>query len=941
MRLRSVRSLLLALALVLCSAVAAVAQTGTVTGTVRDGRAGQPVAGARVEVQAADGRVLGSATTDAAGSYRISGVPAGDQSLVISGSGFETRRVSVRVQDGRTANVVTTISGGAVDLDPLVVSASRAPQKATEAPARVEVVAAREIEARPVVTPVDHLRTVPGVDVAQTGLQSSNVVARGFNNIFSGALHALTDNRMAGVPSLRVNFLQFVPSTSEDISRMEVVLGPGAALYGPNTANGILHIITKSPLDEQGTLLTVAGSPNQSVFQTTFRHAALASENFGVKVSGQYLLGEEWRYYDPVEASERAKFASNLPFFRQDLMRAAGISQQQADERIARIAQRDFRLERYGLEGRADWRFRSNGTLILQSGLTRQVNGIELTGLGASQVRDWEYVYYQARANVGRLFAQSYVNVSNAGGTFLLRNGAPIIDKSRVWASQLQHGFEAFGGRQRFTYGGDYIYTIPRTEGTINGGYEDNDETREYGAYLQSETQLTPWLDLVLAGRIDHHSALEDEVFSPRAAIVVRPAEGHSFRASYNRAFSTPSSLNQFLDLGSAIPNTTLAQLGYSIRVQGTGDSGFSFLQPDGTYRMRSPFTPAASGGPGTLVPAQAAAYYRAAVQALAQSAAARGQPLNPQLLQYLLTLQPTSAQVGNSFLNPVDGTISGTLTLDEIAPIREDISTTFEVGYQGILGGRLLVAADVWRTERESFVTPLTIQTPLVLLNGQQLGAFLVPRFIQDLGMTQAQAQATAAQLIGSATSPGLGSIPVGVISSADVNTNGAQLLTTYVNVDETLEYWGADLAATALLNDLWTLSLNGSYVNRDRFEGTSAGLVTLNAPRKKGSVSLRYNNEDGNGLLGEVRVRYTDGYPVNSGVYIGTECLGVTATGVEPCVDAYTLVDVNFGYRLPRWQRASVQLSITNLMDEDYRPFPGTPNIGRMALVRVKYEF
>ena len=111
----------------------------------------------------------------------------------------------------------------------------------------------------------------PGVDIITEGIQSTNVLVRGFNNIFSGSLHALTDHRLAGVPSLRVNLLHFIPSTDEDIERMEVVLGPGSALYGPNTANGVLHIFTRSPLDSASTGTTVTlGGGERSVFPGVF-----------------------------------------------------------------------------------------------------------------------------------------------------------------------------------------------------------------------------------------------------------------------------------------------------------------------------------------------------------------------------------------------------------------------------------------------------------------------------------------------------------------------------------------------------------------------------------------------------------------------------------------------------------------------------------------------
>ena len=60
-----------------------------------------------------------------------------------------------------------------------------------------------------------------------------------------------------------------------------------------------------------------------------------------------------------------------------------------------------------------------------------------------------------------------------------------------------------------------------------------------------------------------------------------------------------------------------------------------------------------------------------------------------------------------------------------------------------------------------------------------------------------------------------------------------------------------------------------------------------------------------------------------------------------VEPCVGGYTLFDVNVGYRLPGFSGATIQLAVQNLFDESYRSFPGVPEIGRMALLRLRYEF
>ncbi len=314
--------------------------------------------------------------------------------------------------------------------------------------------------------------------------------------------------------------------------------------------------------------------------------------------------------------------------------------------------------------------------------------------------------------------------------------------------------------------------------------------------------------------------------------------------------------------------------------------------------------------------------------------------------MAYLSGLRPTEAQVGLNYLNAVDGSTGAlsSLSFDKIEPIRESISNTFEVGYKGILANRVLFAVDGWWSQKKDLVTPLTIQTPLVLLNGPQLGAYLVPRFMADLGYSQAQAQALAAQLIGSAQAPGLATIPVAVISSADVNANGGQLLVTYVNVDESLELWGSDVSAKVLITDEWSVTASGSWVSQDTFKTKSAGLVTLNAPTRKANLAVGYDDEDETGLIGEVRVRYTNGFPVNSGVFIGTKCLADVPDSplAEDCVDSYTLVDLNLGYRLPFGRRnTTLQLNVSNLFNADYRPFPGTPTIGRMVLARVKYDF
>jgi outer membrane receptor for ferrienterochelin and colicins len=936
-----VRNCLFGVALLLCVAAPVWAQNGSIVGVVTDTETGRAVPSATVRA-IAEGRVAATAYTNGEGRYRLN-VGPGSYTVAVETVGYETtEQASISVSAGSIANADVRLRSAVFQLNPVVVAVSKQEEKATDAPARVEVITERDIRERPAITPVDHLRGIPGIDVITQGVFGTNVVARGFNNIFSGALHMITDNRLAGVPSLRVNVMQFVPTTQDDLERMEVVLGPGAALYGPNSASGVLHMITKSPLLATGTTVSIMGG-ERDILQATLRTAQRFNDRVGVKLSGSYLTGREWVYLDPDEEAERAKFFSaDSTFYRLDFQNSLGISETEARRRIATIGQRDNDIARWSGEARVDFQATPELRTVVQAGIANVGRGIELTGLGAGQAVDWRFMYYQARADWNRLFAQVYLNQSDAGDTYLLRTGQPIVDESTLLVGQLQHGFN-LGGRQSFTYGADYFFTNPQTKGTINGIYEDRDETTEIGAYLQSETAVTPQLDLVLAGRIDDHSALPDPIFSPRAAVVFKPAEEQALRATFNRAFSTPTSLNQFLDLPTSVPGQATddlarqaARLGYSVRVQGTGTTGFRFRESGGSYMMRSPFTPQGAGGPGTLLPAAGAStFFPAAVQVAIAGGAGLHPLMTTERRNALLTAQATPAQIGANVI--VGGTsvplADFSLDTDFIAPIRETTTTTFEVGYKGILADRFSIAADVWTTKIDDFVTPLTVHRSLVALNPQQTDAFIVQRLLSTGTATLEEALALAQFL-----TPLLAQVPLGVISAPEVSANSAQFLATYTNVNESLEMTGVDVSAQALLSEVLSLELSGSLVDKDHFD-TSVGLVTLNAPKRKGAVALTYRDRAQRFNV-EARVRATASHPVRSGVYEATACIDKLLTS-EPCVDAYTLVDLTAGLALPQMRGASVQLSVQNVLDDGYRSFPGVPEVGRLALLRLRYDF
>jgi outer membrane receptor for ferrienterochelin and colicins len=165
------------------------------------------------------------------------------------------------------------------------------------------------------------------------------------------------------------------------------------------------------------------------------------------------------------------------------------------------------------------------------------------------------------------------------------------------------------------------------------------------------------------------------------------------------------------------------------------------------------------------------------------------------------------------------------------------------------------------------------------------------------------------------------------------------SDFLVTYRNFGD-VNLWGADLAAQIILTDEWRLNLGASWVDRDVFTTDEGVRVALNAPTQKFSAGLGYRNEI-HGFNAELRGRYNNEFPVLSAPYFATECIGDAGPLIEPCVDSFFLVDVNLGYRIPQFRGASVHLTVQNVLDDGYRSFAGVPEVGRMALLRLRYEF
>lgn len=921
-------------------AILGFAQSTVIKGNIKDAD-GTPLIG--VVVKSKETGV--GAVTDIDGNFQLTIDAAKDKTLQFKLLGYQDKEMPVS-----SSNFNITLKKANVDLGAVVVSASKRPEKALDAPASIGVVSTQQIQARvaPVIT--EHLQNVQGVDIMRTGIASNNTVIRGFNNIFSGSVLNLVDNRIATVPSLRVNVQQLIPFNYDDIERIEVLRGPTSALYGPNAANGAIHFITKSPLDMDKKFRTSVSFTygERGVFIGTLRHAGKIYEKedglkIGYKISGQYLMGNDWTYTDPLEPDSIQK------------------GKQTADGRVpvggVVSNKRNTQLRNYNFDARVDFRFNKNTELILSGGRST-ASGVELTGLGAAQIKNWTYSYGQVRFRYKNLFVQTYLNNSNAGDTYLLRSGDLITDKSNFIVGQIQHIVEPVEGL-RIIYGADALLTRPNTDGTINGENETKDNISEYGVYVQAQYNINEKFRVVAATRADYHNFVKKVFMSPRAALIYKPKESQTFRLTYNRAFSSPTSNNVNLDilqiadafgfnsaLGPILGSTTLNT---DVRVYGNRNGYNYSYGADGLPQFRSPFaglSNAPAGNNQTYFnfsdPGFNQTAWNIALLGFSQSAvpgsvkAALSQTVNfnslngsgDQISHVIKSVDLTSGGFPARTINPQD--------ISDIGRLTNSPTQTLELGWNGVIKDKFLISVDLWGSKITDFVSPLTVITPNMFLDSASVANYLLPSVTNNVNSLSASNLATLNGFFGTTTNTELAyaisnfyggvasQVPFGTVSPTQARGN--EIMLTYLNFGN-ITLWGTDIGVTYYPSSNSRIGATYSFVNKDQFDGGAYGIIALNAPRHKFNINGGYTFKKAGVDLG-ARVRWQDAFPVNSGVYVGN-------------VGAFWTIDVNAMYSFWFAKDLKIGVNCSNLLNYMRSEFVGTPKIGRLVLGRIQYTF
>jgi iron complex outermembrane receptor protein len=401
----------------------------------------------------------------------------------------------------------------------MVITPSKHSQPISHSPSTITVITADEIRRSGATSIPDILRSVPGMEVMQTSAAEFNVSIRGNNQLQANKLLVLIDGRSVQEEVQNFVFWTAFPIELEEIDRIEVIRGPGSAIWGANAFDGVVNIITKSPKDLKGTFIsTTGGQIGTSLIRLI--HAG-EHERFDYKLSLGHHRANEWRDRD----------ALALEVFRGNVFIRYHLSPER----------------RLSLSGGISDAARYDGPLFDTTGLLDT---------------DIAYSHLQLTYEAPRSFFRFYWNSfrTKLKQTALVLGTEPeFISNNRLYNLEWQHQVPISRTHQLI---GGVNYRLNVVEGNI---IEQRHQLDLIGIYLQDEWTFLESFTLVVGTRYDYSETSGRDshfhTFSPRASLLYRPAQHQTFRLSAGLAYRPPTPLESFQRLDIILPSLPINQI--------------------------------------------------------------------------------------------------------------------------------------------------------------------------------------------------------------------------------------------------------------------------------------------------------------------------------------------------------------------------------------------
>jgi iron complex outermembrane recepter protein len=389
-----------------------------------------------------------------------------------------------------------------------VTSVSKRPERLSDAAAAIYVITNEDIRRSGATSIPEALRLAPGLEVARQDSHTWAISSRGFNDEFANQLLVLIDGRSVYTPLFAGVYWDVQDLPLEDINRIEVIRGPGAALWGANAVNGVINITTKAAKDTQGLLVSGGAGTEERGFGTV-RYGGKLGENSHYRVYAKYLSRDDSGLPDGSDAND------NWSMWRG----GARYDWEPNDQNL------------YTLQG--DYYTGELNQTVLVPSLFAPYFGLlqdEVRVSGGNVLGRWNHRFSENSDLALKLYYDR------------TERDRVVFDERRdTFDLDLQHHFQ-YGERHDFVWGLGYNLTSDELDNTFAVNFDPRERTSSlYSAFVQDEIELIKErLRLTLGTKVEHNDYTGWEV-QPNARLSWSITKRQTAWFAASRAISTPS----------------------------------------------------------------------------------------------------------------------------------------------------------------------------------------------------------------------------------------------------------------------------------------------------------------------------------------------------------------------------------------------------------------
>ncbi len=399
-----------------------------------------------------------------------------------------------------------------------VVSVTKQEQNLSESAAAIHVVSAEDMRRAGITRLPEALRLVPGLMVHRINANQWAISARGFPSRFTRKLLTLVNGRSIYDPTFAGTYWPLQDFPIEEVARIEVILGPGATLWGANAVNGIINILTHDARNTHGNEVSV-GIGNED------RLIAYAGHG------GEQTFGDNATHYRVFASHKRLD----------GLVDTNGNSTRD-----------DWHTERVGL--RTDTNLKDGRELFVEADVLRMVANESTLVPGAppppanltlQQPRKISNAYHllgklsDSDDDGNHWSLQAYYDYAELDTT--------VGTRTATWDIEYQRGFRLADVHHVIWGVGGRSLRNSIDPGTYSNWKELTDRLELFNAFVQDEIRLMDDRLRVTLGSKVEKSEYTGVEFQPNARFTWLGLENHVFWGAVSRALRTPSRANRDL----------------------------------------------------------------------------------------------------------------------------------------------------------------------------------------------------------------------------------------------------------------------------------------------------------------------------------------------------------------------------------------------------------